>query len=305
MYTTGFICPSDTRSPIRLSSVFFKRYPKKGIYEDLCVFLPLNLCLMAIINIETATTVCSVAIADKGQIVFEKVSYDGPSHASLLGVFVEEAVNESKVQGLEIDAVAVSSGPGSYTGLRIGVSMAKGLCYGWHVPLLRIPTLDILASKVIQTVSASSIPVTSIPAASVSDNALVLPDSETMPTSTEGLFCAMLDARRMEVYAAIYDGSLRQIRGTEAEIVTEASYATFLEKQIVYFFGNGAGKCKGLIQSSNAVFVDDVHPLASEMALLSKKAYDEKKFEDVAYFEPFYLKDFIATVAKNKLLPEK
>ena len=231
---------------------------------------------MAIINIETATTVCSVAVSENGKVIIDKVSFDGPSHASLLGIFVEEAIRESKSLGLKIDAVAVSSGPGSYTGLRIGVSMAKGLCFGYNIPLLSIHTLDILAYKAINVAAVS----------------------------TDTLFCAMLDARRMEVYAAIYDKTLNKIRETEADIVTENTYAMFLEKQPVCFFGNGAGKCKDVIQSQNATFVDGLHPLASDMAVLSEQAYADKCFEDVAYFEPFYLKDFVATVAKNKVLPE-
>ena len=231
---------------------------------------------MAIINIETATEVCSVAVSEKGKVIIEKASFDGPSHASLLGVFVEEAVRESKSTGLKIDAVAVSSGPGSYTGLRIGVSMAKGLCFGYNIPLLSIHTLDILAYKAINDIA--------------------------VPADT--LFCVMLDARRMEVYTAIYDNSLKKISETEACIVTEDTCARFLEKQTVCFFGNGAGKCKDVIQSKNAIFVDDLYPAAKDMVVLSEQAYADKRFEDVAYFEPFYLKDFVATVAKNKVLAE-
>jgi tRNA threonylcarbamoyladenosine biosynthesis protein TsaB len=234
---------------------------------------------MAIINMETATSVCSVALSEKGETVFEKVSFEGPSHASLLGVFAEEAVKESECLGLTIEAVAVGSGPGSYTGLRIGVSLAKGLCFGWNVPLLSIPTLDIMASKV----------------------AKQIPDREW----PESYLCAMIDARRMEVYAAIYDRSLRKIRDTGADIVTEETYASFLEKRSVCFFGNGAAKCKGVIRSSNAVFIEDIHPLASDMAVLSEQAFKEKRFESTAYFEPFYFKDFIATVAKNKVSGDK
>ena len=230
---------------------------------------------MAIINIETATTVCSVAVSDNGKVIIDKVSYDGPSHASLLGVFVEDVVKESRSLGLKIDAVAVSSGPGSYTGLRIGVSMAKGLCFGYNVPLLSIPTLDILAYKAIKQIAPE-----------------------------DAIFCAMLDARRMEVYSAIYNCTLDQIRDTEAEIITEDTYVHLLDKQTVCFFGSGAGKCKNLIKSQNAVFIDDLHPLASDMIILSDKAYLERRYENVAYFEPFYLKDFVATVSKNKLFPE-
>jgi tRNA threonylcarbamoyladenosine biosynthesis protein TsaB len=235
---------------------------------------------MAIINMETATAVCSVALSEKGKTVFEKTSFDGPSHASLLGVFVEEAVKEAKCRGLAIEAVAVSSGPGSYTGLRIGVSMAKGLCFGWNVPLLSIPTLYIMASK-----AAKRIP----------------PDKD-LP---ESLLCAMIDARRMEVYAAIYDRSLRKVRDTGADIVTAETYASFLEKRKVFFFGNGAAKCKDVIQSPNASFIEDIYPLASDMATLSEQTFEEKRFESTAYFDPFYLKDFIATVAKNRIPENK
>jgi tRNA threonylcarbamoyladenosine biosynthesis protein TsaB len=234
---------------------------------------------MAIINIETATTVCSVALSEKGEVIFEKASLEGVSHASLLGVFVEEAVKELKCRGLTIDAVSVSGGPGSYTGLRIGVSMAKGLCFGWNVPLLNIPTLDIMALKAVKQIS----------------------DEET----SESLLCAMIDARRMEVYAAIYNKSLYKIRDVRAEIVTEKTYTAFLEKQKVYFFGSGASKCKDIIPSSNALFVEDIYPLASDMVVLSEQAFENGRFENIVYFEPFYLKDFIATVAKNKLSTNK
>ncbi len=197
-------------------------------------FCRLKLFIMAIIHIETATTVCSVALSEKGEVIFEKVSFDGLSHASLLGVFVGDAVKESKSMGLPIDAVAVSGGPGSYTGLRIGVSMAKGLCFGWNVPLISIPTLEIMASRAIKQVSGNDL--------------------------SDSLFCAMIDARRMEVYAAIYDGFLRKIRDTEAEVITKDSYTLLLEKRKMYFFGNGALKCKDIIQSSNAFFIDDIYP---------------------------------------------
>jgi len=241
---------------------------------------------MAILNIETATSVCSVSLSENGRVLFEKNSFDGPSHASLLGVFIEEVAricnpcvtvhtDYKSARADIVDAVAVSSGPGSYTGLRIGVSMAKGLCFGWNVPLLNIPTLDILAWKAIQLTGGES------------------PDV---------LFCAMIDARRMEVYTAIYDCTLRKIQETEAVVVTENSFSSYLEKQKIYFFGNGAAKCKSLIHSANAIFIDDLHPLAADMAGLSEQAYSNKRFEDVAYFEPFYLKDFIATTPKNLVM---
>ena len=227
-----------------------------------------------LLHIETSTTVCSVALSLNGTVIFEKSSFDGPSHAALLGVYVEEAIEKVKSQHLNLEAVAISSGPGSYTGLRIGVSLAKGLCYGYNIPLIAIPTLSILASTAIRQVEDSS-----------------------------ALYCAMLDARRMEVYAAIYRADLQQERETSADIVTADIYSSYLRENKVYFFGNGAAKCKDVIVSPNAYFLDDIIPLAIHMIPLAERAFETKKFEDVAYFEPFYLKEFQATVAKNKVLP--
>lgn len=227
-----------------------------------------------ILNIETSTTVCSVALSSNGEVLFEKVSYDGPSHASLLGVYVEEALAVLKSQQKKLEAVAVSSGPGSYTGLRIGVSVAKGLCFGFGIPLISIHTLDIIAATAIK------------------ENRFI-----------DGcLYCAMLDARRMEVYATIYDASLKTVRETKADIVDADTYASFLEKGNVCFVGNGASKCKPVITSPNAIFIEGIHPLAVNMIPLSEQAFAIGKFEDTAYFEPFYLKEFQATVAKNKVL---
>lgn len=230
--------------------------------------------MSCILNIDTSTLVCSLALSADGEILFEKTSFDGPSHAALLGVYAEEALAVLKAKGLALDAVAVSSGPGSYTGLRIGVSVAKGLCFGFGIPLIGIHTLDILAATAIK---------------------------QQPPTDGE-LYCAMLDARRMEVYATIYDAGLNTVRATAADIVDADTYAAYLEKGKVCFFGNGAGKCRDVIVSPNAVFIDNIHPLAVNMVPLAEKAFAESRFEDVAYFEPFYLKEFQATVAKNKVL---
>lgn len=231
--------------------------------------------MACILLLETSTTVCSVALSVDGNVVFDKVSFEGPSHAALLGLFVEEAIAFSKENNYHPDAVAISGGPGSYTGLRIGTSMAKGLCMGWGIPLIAIPTLDIMAAKVILNTAGNN-----------------------------SLYCAMLDARRMEVYASVYDATLTVIRETAADIVTSETYDLFLEKGKMYFFGNGAAKCKEVIASENAIFLEDIHPLAADMALLAEHAYEAKLFEDVAYYAPFYLKDFIATVPKNKVLGE-
>lgn len=230
--------------------------------------------MVCILNIETATPVCSVALACDGKVVFEKQSLEGPSHAALLGAYVEEALAFGKKDGLTPGAIAVSSGPGSYTGLRIGVSTAKGLCYGYGIPLIGVPTLKILASEAIARTA-----------------------------DPEALYCPMLDARRMEVYAAVYTASLEEVRPAAADIVDKETYALYLQHHKVYFFGSGAPKCRETVAAAGqAIFLDSVYPLASRMAALSEAAFNAGKTEDVAYFEPFYLKEFIATVAKNKVL---
>jgi len=175
---------------------------------------------MGVILIETATAVCSVALSKNGRSVFEKASFDGPSHASLLGVFVDEVVQKAKAEGISIDAVAVSSGPGSYTGLRIGVSMGKGLCFGYGVPLVSIPTLKILALKAINGLIADA-----LAADALADDAF----------ADDALFCPMIDARRMEVYTALYDSSLRIVQDTKAEIVTEELCAAIRKTPHLFF----------------------------------------------------------------------
>ncbi|MDR1675149.1 MAG: tRNA (adenosine(37)-N6)-threonylcarbamoyltransferase complex dimerization subunit type 1 TsaB [Tannerella sp.] len=226
-----------------------------------------------ILHLETSTSVCSVALSENGRTVFEKVSYEGPSHAALLGVFAEEAIAFALAGRGRPDAVAVSGGPGSYTGLRIGTSLAKGLCMGWGVPLIAVPTLKLMASNAIRRTGEK-----------------------------DGLYCAMLDARRMEVYAAIYDARLQTVRETVAEMVTPETFQPFLDRGAVYFFGNGAEKCRTVITSANALFPENIHPLAADMATLAETAFREQAFEDPAYFEPFYLKEFIATTPKNSVL---
>ena len=205
--------------------------------------------------------------------LFERVDREGPNHAVVLGVFVDEALTFASGSGVSVDAVAVSRGPGSYTGLRIGVSMAKGLCYSRSIPLLAVDTLELLCVPVLLE-------------RDVEDDALL---------------CPMIDARRMEVYAAIYDKSLQCQRAAGADIIDSESYREQLEKHPVYFFGPGAMKCKDVIQHPNAHFIPGILPLASNMLPLAEKVFREKKFEDTAYFTPFYLKDFKATVARDRL----
>lgn len=229
--------------------------------------------MACILHIETSTDVCSVALSEDGAVLFSKEDFDGPQHAVTLGVYIDEVLSMADSHAKPIDAVAVSCGPGSYTGLRIGASMAKGICYGRSIPLIALPTLKVM-----------SVPV-------------LLMDE--LPE--DALLCPMIDARRMEVYAAIYDRALNPVKEVSADIVTADSYAEYLEQHPVYFFGNGAAKCKEVITHPNARFVDGIQPLARWMFPLADRQYLDGTFQNVAYFEPFYLKEFVATVAKNKV----
>lgn len=229
--------------------------------------------MACILHIETSTEACSVAVSEDGLAEFKLEDLQGPSHAVQLGIFVDEALSFVDNHGMPLDAVAVSCGPGSYTGLRIGVSMAKGICYGRNLPLIAIPTLEVM----------------SVPVLLQQD----LPD--------DALLCPMIDARRMEVYAAIYDRALNMKRSIAADIVDESSYLEYLDSQPVYFFGNGAAKCREKITHPNAHFIEDVRPLARWMFPLAEKALAGKDFKDVAYFEPFYLKEFVASTPKKLL----
>lgn len=228
--------------------------------------------MVTIVNIETATEICSAALTRDGEVVIRKVSADEQSHSTLLGVYVEEIMRHVRESNITVDAVAVSSGPGSYTGLRIGVSEAKGLSYGLDVPLIAIPTHRLMAWQLLADAG---------------------PDT---------LLCPMIDARRMEVYTTFFDRSLHVVRETSADIVDGNSYDDLLEKHEVLFFGNGSDKCRDVIRHPNAVFVAGVKPLASSMAVLAEEAFKSGDFVDTAYFEPFYLKQFVATIAKNKVI---
>lgn len=225
-------------------------------------------------NIETSTDVCSVAISDNGQVVFNKEDHSGPNHAVKLGVYVDEALSFIDAHGIPLEAVAVSCGPGSYTGLRIGVSMAKGICYGRDVKLISIPTLELMAVPVLLG---------------------------EHPAEEDALIVPMLDARRMEVYAKVMDRALKEVRPIQADIVDAETYKEYLDRGTVYFFGNGAEKCMEVINHPNARLVKGIEPLAKNMAPLAEKHFVEGKFEDVAYFVPFYLKDFVAKMPKKLL----
>lgn len=229
--------------------------------------------MATIIAIETSTEVCSAALAQDGKVIWHKEHTEGMAHATLLAPYLQEMQTFMKAQNLKADAVAVSSGPGSYTGLRIGVSTAKGLCYGANLPLIAIDTLQLMASAAQEKIG-----------------------------TPHALFCPMIDARRMEVYTAFFDHQLNKVKETSADIITEESYQDMLNKGEIYFFGNGSGKCKETLTHANAHFLDGIVPLASHIAPLAEEAYKKGDFKDVAYFEPAYLKEFIATVAKNKVI---
>lgn len=229
--------------------------------------------MSCILHIETSTEVCSVAVSQDGACIYSEEDFKGPSHATVLGVYVDEALSFIESHAIPLDAVAVSCGPGSYTGLRIGVSMAKGVCYGRGVPLIGLPTPEVMCVPVLLR--------------------------EELPE--DALLCPMIDARRMEVYATIYDRALRAVRPTSADVIDENSYADLLAARPVYFFGNGADKCRTKLTHPNAHFIENIHPLAKWMFPLAEKAMATEDFKDVAYFEPFYLKEFVASKPKKLL----
>jgi tRNA threonylcarbamoyladenosine biosynthesis protein TsaB len=220
-----------------------------------------------ILNIETATTNCSVALSKEGKTIFFKEDYDkNYSHAERLHVYIDAVLNEAGIALSDLSAVAISKGPGSYTGLRIGVSAAKGLCYALDKPLISVSTLEALVHQV---------------------------------SCKEGVIVSMLDARRMEVYSAVFDCNYKRIRQTKAQILDEHAFSEYLEKGKVYFIGNGVEKTKELINHPNAVFIENKLPSANEMGYLAYKKFKTNDFEDVAYFEPYYLKDFVALKPKS------
>ena len=219
-----------------------------------------------ILNIETATKNCSVALANEGKtILCKEIAEEGYSHAERLHVFIEEIIKEAGISLNDLSAIAVSQGPGSYTGLRIGVSAAKGLCFALGIPLIAVDTLQVLASQV---------------------------------NIDDGLIVPMIDARRMEVYSAIFSAKFDKKREILAEIIDENSFSDRAEK--LYFVGDCAEKCKSVLKKENHVFLEDVkYPSAKEMCALSLEKFKINDTADVAYFEPYYLKDFMVTTPKK------
>ena len=227
--------------------------------------------MSTILHIETSTDVCSVAVSEDSQVIFQQDDHSGPNHAERLGTMVDEALSFTDNHAIPFDAVAVSCGPGSYTGLRIGVSMAKGICYGRDLKLIAVPTLELLCVPVL---------LREIP-------------------EDDALLCPMLDARRMEVYAGIYTRALKAVREIGADVVTAETYKEYLDEHPMYFFGNGAKKCMDTIHHPNAHLIEGVEPLAKWMQPLAERRLLNGQTEDVAYFVPYYLKDFVAKMPKK------
>lgn len=241
--------------------------------------------MACILHIETSSNVCSVAVSENGQCIFEQAERgEHGAGAERLGTMVDEALSFTDNHAIPFDAVAVSCGPGSYTGLRIGVSMAKGICYGRDLKLIAVPTLELLCVPVL-----------------LREKVVVNGEDVATEIPENALLCPMMDARRMEVYAALYDRSLKTVRDVSADIVTADTYQTWLDEHPVYFFGNGAKKCMDTIRHPNARFVDGIEPLAKWMQPLAERRFLNEQFEDVAYFVPFYLKDFVAIKPKPLL----
>lgn len=226
--------------------------------------------MSCILHIETSTSVCSVAVSEDSHVIFQQEDHSGPNHAERLGSMVDEALSFTDNHAIPFDAVAVSCGPGSYTGLRIGVSMAKGICYGRNLKLIAVPTLELMCVPVLLEM-----------------------------VEGDALLCPMIDARRMEVYAGIYDRALHEVRPVGADVVDAETYKQWLDKHPVYFFGNGAAKCMETINHPNAHLIEGIEPLAKWMQPLAERRLLNGQTEDVAYFEPFYLKDYVAKMPKK------
>jgi len=225
-----------------------------------------------ILNIETSTSVCSVSLSKNGNIIDIKESFEDKSHASLLTIFIQDLLKNNSIDATNLDAISVSEGPGSYTGLRIGVSTAKGVCYAKSIPLIAINTMQSMALM-----------------------------AKTKLKESNMLFCPMIDARRMEVYSALFNNDIKQIRKTIAEVIDNTSYNTELDKNKIAFFGDGANKCKQFIKHKNSTFISNIYPSSNYMGIIAEKHFNKKEFKDVAYFEPFYLKDFVATTPKKRM----
>lgn len=227
-----------------------------------------------ILCIDTSTDICSVILGNHEGILYERVSREGRDHSAKAGVFVDEILKEASLVGInKPDAIAVCSGPGSYTGLRIGVSLAKGLCYGYDLPLIAVDSLEVMAREV----------------------------ADNNKLEDEAILCPMIDARRMEVYASLWSSGMELVGDPEAKIIDESSYEDFKDKPF-YYFGTGAEKCQEMLSGAPFKYIPDTTPMAHTLLIPALDRFAAEKFEDLAYFEPFYLKQFQTTVSKKNLL---
>ncbi len=231
-----------------------------------------------ILHIDTATPVCSVALTRDGRVAATRESREKNAHSRVITIFIDEVLKEASLKAADLDAIAVSMGPGSYTGLRIGVSTAKGLCYALDKPLIAVNTLQAMARGMVEMTA-----------------------SVVQQPADNFLFCPMIDARRMEVYAALFDRQNRVARETRAEVIDEQSFENELKTHRIIIAGDGAEKCKAVLgEKTNIIFLDTFVPSARYMTAIAEDKFAKKEFEDVAYFEPFYLKNFIAGMPKVK-----
>lgn len=223
-----------------------------------------------LLSLETSGDHCSVALHQGGTLVHALEVQEAQAHASKLALFIQQVLHETKTDMKSLQAIAITSGPGSYTGLRIGTSTAKGLCYALNIPLIAINTLHLLVYQGMKINTANT------------------------------LLCPMLDARRMEVYSLLADASGNSLQPVKAEVIDDQSYSSLLERQAITFYGSGAAKCKEVIKSVHAVFIDSIHPSARYIGEAAFEKYRQQQFEDLVHFEPFYLKEF---EAKKSLKP--
>jgi tRNA threonylcarbamoyladenosine biosynthesis protein TsaB len=223
--------------------------------------------------IDTATTLCSVALKIDNQPIIVKETGGQYTHAENLGLFIQELLADAEMTIKDIDAIVISKGPGSYTGLRIGVAMAKGMCFASNKPLIAVSTLTSLVCSALKKINEKKV-----------------------------LLCPMLDARRMEVYTAIYNDNLAIVETISASIIDETSFQNLLKDNVIYFFGDGSEKCKNVITHPNARFIENIQPSADGLLYFAEQKFKEKSFENLAYFEPYYLKDFVAGKPKKASL---
>lgn len=246
--------------------------------------------MACILHIETSTDVSSVAVSLDGFVLYDKVDRNGMNHSERIGSYVDEAMKKIEEKDMKLEAVAVSSGPGSYTGLRVGVSMAKGLCYGADAKLISVPTLELICVPLLLSDRVKYI--------SYIDGERQYGECEM---EEDALLCPMIDARRMEVFAALYNRALKPVRAIGADIVDAETYRNFLDEHVVYFLGNGAEKCLEVINHPNARLVKGIDALAKNMVPLADMRFNKGQFEDVAYFVPEYFKDYQAKMPKDLL----